>query len=314
MHKARHHETAARGPNFAIIGAPKCGTTSLASWLADHNNVFISGIKEPHFYATDLRYRRIETQWAYDRLFDDVRPQHRAIAEASTGYLFSQVAVPAMEVAIPGIRYIVMLRNPIDMAYALHEQQVRSFNEDVTDFGVAWHLASERRSGRKVPARCADPVRLDYPSWSKLGTQLERLYSLVPRDRVHVVLLDDVKANPRREYLRVLEYLDLPDDGRVDFPVHNQAREWRSKALARSIRTLARGVGWAKHVSKVVPRRSLGIIKRARALNVRERPRPAMTRELHSIIAAYLAEDIVLLERLLRRDLSEWRARAPTAR
>lgn len=56
-------------PNFFIIGAPKCGTSTLAWWLSQHPQVWFSPIKEPHFFNDDSAFRQIRTQAAYDRLF-----------------------------------------------------------------------------------------------------------------------------------------------------------------------------------------------------------------------------------------------------
>lgn len=295
-------------PNFFIIGAPKCGTTSLAAWLAEHPNIYMSPIKEPLFFSQDIgncwRYGKA----AYERLFNKVESIHTAIGEASTTYLFSKIAIPIIEQELSGARYIVMVRNPVDMAYSLHEQQLRSFNENIEDFRQAWKLAPERRAGRHVPPGCKDPIWLDYPSWCRLGEQLERLYSIVPEERVLVLVLDDMKENPRREYLKVLEFLGVPDDGRQAFPVYNPAREWRSRRVGRLVRALARGVAWSKHVKGLLPKRSLGIVNRLQAWNARQRPRPPLPPDLRAELEAYFAEDVRKLERLLGREFPQWRS------
>jgi len=298
----------AKLPNFFIIGAPKCGTTSLAAWLADHPNIYMSPIKEPFYFSEDIKHRWC-TDWnVYQRLFDAAISAHLAIGEASTFYLFSRVAVPTIEKEIAGARYIVMLRNPVDMAYALHEQQLRSFNENIEDFWQAWPLASKRRVGELVPPGCVDPVLLDYPAWCRLGEQLERLFSIVPRDRVLVLVLDDLKQDPRREYVRVLDFLGVPDDGRTNFPVYNPAREWRSRWAAQVIRALAKTVAWSKHVRGILPRRSLGIVRRLEAWNAQQRARPPLSPYVRAELEAYFADDLARLERLLGRKFPHWRS------
>ncbi|RMF56768.1 MAG: sulfotransferase [Bacteroidetes bacterium] len=295
-------------PNFFIIGAPKCGTTSLAAWLAEHPYVYMSPIKEPFFFSRDLRNSRIQDWNTYLRLFEGVQAQHQAIGEASTIYLFSKVAVPAIEEEIPGAKYIVMLRNPVEMVYSLHEQQYRSFNEDVEVFWEAWKLAGERKVGRHIPPKCKDPVLLNYPEWGRLGEQLERLYRIVPRERVLVILLDDVKENPRREYLRVLDFLSVPDDGRNTFPVYNPARAWRSRYIARFVRALAKTVSYSKYVRGILPRRSLGIVRRLESWNTRKHSRPPLSPAVRTELEAYFAKEVERLERLLGRNLSHWRS------
>jgi len=298
----------ARLPNFFLIGAPKCGTTSLAAWLAEHPNIYMSPIKEPFYFSKDIGNCWPYGWEAYVRLFRGAGSQHRAVGEASTTYLFSRVAVPSIEEVVSGARYIVMVRNPVDMAYSLHEQQLRSFNENIEDFWQAWQLAPKRRAGERVPPGCKDPVLLDYPAWCRLGEQMERLFRIVSRERVLVLVLDDVKENPRREYLRVLEFLDVPDDGRQEFPVFNPAREWRSPRIGRAIRALARFVAKSKHVQGWLPKRSLGIVRRLQAWNTRYRPRPPLPEDLRLELEACFADDVRRLEELLGREFPHWRS------
>lgn len=297
-----------RLPNFFIVGAPKCGTTSLARWLAEHPAIYMSPLKEPCYFSYDIGNRRVENWDTYLKLFQLAGQSHKAVGEASTTYLFSQVAIPAIEQQLSGARYIVMVRNPVEMAYSLHEQQLRSFNETVEDFRIAWALAPERRAGRKVPPGCKDPILLDYPAWCRLGEQLERLYSLVPKERVLVLVLDDVRQNPRQEYLKVLTFLQVPDDGKEDFPVHNPAREWRSRRIGRVIRALAKTVAFSKHVRGWLPRRSFGIVDRLITWNTRYRPRPPLPPDLRAELAAFFADDVRKLEELLGRDFPHWRS------
>lgn len=294
-------------PNFFIIGAPKCGTTSLAAWLAEHPNIYMSPIKEPGYFASDIRNKYRVTDWKqYLRLFAKATGQEPAIGEASTIYLFSKEAVPAIESTIDEARYLVMMRNPVEMAYALHEQRVRQLREDVMDFQKAWNLVEKRQQGRRVPRGCEDPNFLDYPSWCRLGEQLERLYSIVPRDRVLVLVLDDVKKDPRREYRRVLEFLGITDDRKKEFPVHNPAQEWRFKWVGRSVWKCAEMVGMLKRSIGILAVKSFGIIRAINKLNTRKRERPELPVVFRKQVAAYFAPDIRKLEELLGRDLSHW--------
>lgn len=222
-------------PTFFIVGAPKCGTTSLAAWLAEHPNIYMCPGKEPHFYNTDLKHRNTHSRRAYEALFRGVNDNHIAVGEASVYYLFSEVAVPNIEREIANPRYIVMLRNPVEMAYSLHGQRLFSGNEHVAAFEEAWKLSPQRRLGRMVTRLCREPRLSDYQLVCRLGEQLDRLFATAPRERVLTLLLDDVKANPRREYLRVLEFLEIPDDCRTEFAVKNPAKEVRWPLLHHAV-------------------------------------------------------------------------------
>ena len=185
-------------PNFFILGAPKCGTTSLANWLGQHPQVYFSPIKEPHFFNTDDTFRNVTDVDTYLQLFEGAGLEHLAVGEASTWYLYSETAVPEIERFTGGdARYVVCLRNPVDMAYSLHAQILFSGNETIPDFCQAWSLQEERAKGRKLPALSNEKTHLQYFRACALGTLVERLLKTVPRSRVHFVFLDDLSADLR---------------------------------------------------------------------------------------------------------------------
>lgn len=179
-----------RKPNFFILGAPKCGTTSLAAWLAKHPSVFLSPIEEPHFFNTDDR-QGLTTLAAYEELFRDARDYHSAVGEASVWYLSSSEAVRNILQYQPDARFIVMLRNPVEMVPALHTEMLLSGHKSVRDFRAAWDLQEERRQGRKLPIFGWARRRLLYGEICALGAQLERLLSVAPAGRVLPVVLVD---------------------------------------------------------------------------------------------------------------------------
>ncbi len=292
-------------PNFFIIGAPKCGTTSLAAWLAEHPNIYMSPVKEPHFYNADLGNAKI-TRHEYELLFTIATNDHKAIGEASTSYLFSRVAVPSIEKELPNSRYIVMVRNPVDMAYSCHEQLFFLGYENIKDFAEAWRLSEERAKGCAVSPWCHEPKLLDYKSVCCLGGHLERLFHSVPRERVLVLVLDDVKANPRREYLKVLDFLDVSDDGRLGFPVKNTAKErhwlWLQKAVQGVGKTSATVKEWLG-----IPRtKGTGFLQAINRKNTKYRRRTPLSNDLRRELIHYFEQDIRLLSHLLDRDLSMW--------
>lgn len=288
-------------PNFFIIGAPKCGTTALAMWLRAHPQIFIPAFKEPHFFNDDHTFLNTPDWKHYNSLFEPARPQHTAIGEASVWYLYSTRAVPRILKHFPNAQFIVQLRNPVDMAYSLHEQQCYSGQEHIKDFRKAWGYQEKRRLGKKISFFCREPKHILYAEACRLGAQLERLYQNAPASQVLPLLLDDLKQDPGREYRRVLDFLGVEDDGRQEFPVINGAKQERIPGVSHCIRAayaLKRKCGsWNK---------GFGIVSRINALNTRFRPRPKLPPDLRSEILAWFAHDITLLEELLDRDLSHW--------
>ena len=292
-------------PNFFILGAPKCGTTSLATWLSEHPNIFISPVKEPHFFNTD-GLRRITNVKEYEKLFSDASSEHIAIGEASTHYLYSKEAVPNILKYQPDAKFIVCIRNPIEMAPSLHAERVFTGFETIKDFEKAWKLQAQRKLGKFIPKTAKkDPERLQYGPYCRLGEQLERLYKIVPTERILVLVLDDMAADPRSEYLKVLSFLGVPDDGRMDFPVYNQRKAVRSVFLASLIRMMSNISSDIKHFLGF--EREFGIVSWMRnRINKKVAGKQSLSPEMKRELYRYFKDDIHLLEKLLGRDFSSW--------
>jgi hypothetical protein len=296
--------TGARVPNLFIIGAAKCGTTAMSHWLAAHPRIYMSeqaGVKEPRYFATDMRssQSRYTTWHDYQELFEAAPAQVEYIGEASVLYVFSKAAIANILHASPSARLIVMVRNPVDMVCSLHNQILKNRQENVFDFERAWRLQTDRRRGKRLPAGCYSPHVLQYGDRARLGSQIQRLFQQAPREQIHVVVYDDLQANPRKAYADALDFLDL-DYRDIALTRANVRTRIRSRAVhatlrhAKAIRTrLGIPGGW-------------GIDKRITKLNsqptTQHALRPAFRREL----ADYFRDDVTLLSDLLERDLGHW--------
>jgi hypothetical protein len=289
-------------PNVFLAGAPKCGTTSLATWLDGHPQVFMSPVKEPHHFCTDFGYPAYRQWDDYLALFDAASEDHRVVAEASATYLYSGDAVPNIERQIDAPRYIVLLRNPVNMAPALHEQLLFDGDEDVADFATAWRMQQARSEGNAVPAGCREPRFLQYREACSLGAQMARLFDRVPRERVLVMLLDDLGEDPRGCWRETRTYLGLDDDGRTEFPVMNTAKETRLPRLRRLVRAASR----ARQAVGMPSLARLGLGSSLDALSTRRRPRPPLPQALRDELTTAFHDDVKLLARLIDRDLDSW--------
>lgn len=221
-------------PNLFLIGAPRCGTTTLSVCLREHPQVYFSKMKEPQYFATDFRNRFVRYRRTYLKLFREADPQrHKIIAEGSTWYLFSREAVPRILKFQPEAKFIVMLRDPVRLVLSLHKFMVMHGKENLVDFKRAWYAEPQRRERGKGPLGCGDVKLVLYSEWGRLGSQVRRLLTLVPRERVFFILLDDFQENPRRIWLNLLDFLGLDDDGRTDFPRVNESIILRGILLRR---------------------------------------------------------------------------------
>jgi len=286
-------------PNFFIIGAPKCGTTSLAAWLAENPEIYFSPTKEPHFFNTDHR-RFINTLQGYENLFADAREHHRAVGEASVWYMYSTTAVPNILAYNSDARFIVMLRNPVEMAPSLHEELVFTGREDVKDFTEAWNLQELRQSGQHLPSMVWEPKYVQYGAACGVGAQLDRVLQFVRRDRMKIILLEDLAAQPAAVYRSVLEFLEVNDDGRTEFTAHNPAKKRRSALFLR--------LAWLSVTIKSTLgiEGGLGLWKHFDAWNRTERKRAPIDQQMRASLRDYFRTDVERLQALTGRDLRHW--------
>lgn len=289
-------------PNFFIIGAPKTGTTAMAAYLAAHPQVFMSDPKEPHHFNSDNALDEFADPARYATLFEDADESHRAVGEASVWYMYSKVAVPRIEAELPGSRYIAMLRNPVEMAVSLHEQQVFTGYEPLTAFEDAWNAQERRRAGRDIPRLVRDPERLLYKEACSLGTQLGRVFKSVPRERVLCTFTQDLRCDPRKVWCQVQEFLGLDDDGREAFPLVNSAKARKIRALTGISRTYL-----AIRQTFGLPPAGTGILDALNRWNWVERKRAPLSPDTEAMLRETFAAEVTLLEHLTGRDLSAWR-------
>lgn len=279
-------------PNLFIVGAPKCGTTTLAGWLASHPYAFMSVPKEPHYFNTDLRNRGYTDVGDYLGLFRNARRDDAAVGEASTWYLFSRSAIPTIESSVGQPRYIVMTRDPVEMVQSLYLHNKRHLHEDAGSLEEAWRLEHKRREGAGIPRSCKEPAFLLYREVCSLGLQVERMLGYVPASRILHIDLGDMRDNPADEYKRALWFLGLPHDGREDFRAQNEGRGVRSRTMQT---VLLRGGGGLRRVLGI--RRGFGLVR----LNESKTPREIVAPELAAEIRNELGEDRLLLKDAVRR-------------
>src|SRR5579863_2299196 len=149
-------------PDFVIVGAPKCGTTSLYATLKRHPQIFLSPAKEPHFFARDYPNRRdMQDVRDYNRLFVRAKP-FQLRGEASVLYLSSQTAIADILQVRPDAKCIVLVRDPVQMYVSWHNECMKSLDEDETDLEKAWMLQEQRAMGKRIPRLCKEPGFLQY--------------------------------------------------------------------------------------------------------------------------------------------------------
>ncbi len=223
-------------PDFFIVGAPKCGTTALYSYLNDRKDVFMPNVKEPRYFADDMNiHLQVNTAQQYSNLFK-ARRDDQTTGEASVWYLYSETAIKNIMKARPDAMFIAMVRNPIDMMQSLHREIYNMCWDDIEDVEKAWDAQDKRAKGLSIPKLCKDPKLLQYHDMCALGSQLERMFQIVPESQRLVLVFDDFAQDAETSYRQACEFLGLPSDNRTDFPPVNEKRTYPARGFVKALR------------------------------------------------------------------------------
>ncbi|WP_288368524.1 sulfotransferase [uncultured Alcanivorax sp.] len=285
-------------PNFFIVGAPKCGTTSVFNWLIQHPNVFIPDRKEIHYFNRD-GMTRVDSIEEYESLFSSAGNEDFAIGDASTHYLFSSCAISNIVDYQPCAKIIVFVRNPIEMAPSLHSERVYQGMDALTCFSTAWRESDSRPSTLyKAGESINDPDRLNYKEYCLLGRQLEKVFAIVNPKNIHVVVFDDLISNPNGVFDGLIDFLELP----CFDPSYGVANRNKSVRFSFVQIIMARLIS----LKRKLPFPSFGVANIINLLNVTERPREAVDPQIVNEMKDYYRKDVELLSELIGRDLNHW--------
>jgi hypothetical protein len=209
-------------PGFLIVGAERCGTTSMFHVLKQHPAVFGTALRKQEVHFFDVAYDRgLSWYQAQFPLAISARMAARGTGsapvafEASPYYMFHPLAPERIHRDLPGVRLLVLLRDPVERAYSAHANHV-GHGLETESFERALELEDSRLAG-EAEKIVADPAYNSYShrhhSYRVRGhyaDQLENLERVFGRDRMLVIDSDDFFADPGPAYDQVLSFLSLP--------------------------------------------------------------------------------------------------------
>jgi hypothetical protein len=217
-------------PEFIIIGAQKCGTSSLCSYLFRHPQVKPARRKEIHYF--DSPEYALGTRWykAHFPLKTGLNhgntAGHVITGEASPYYLCYPHAPQRIHELVPRAKLIIMLRNPVDRALSHYNHQVRKGREQLS-FEDAIVAEPERIKGEKE-RMLADPNYYSHNYWGfsyltrgHYAEQIENWLKLFPGEQMLFISSEDFFANPKDIYHETLEFLGLENHDLPEYKKQN---------------------------------------------------------------------------------------------
>jgi hypothetical protein len=305
-------KTAAARLDFVVLGAPKAGTTAFFRMLTAHPQVYGTPVKEPHFFLLGERppsftgpgdeemFNR-QAVWRredYSALFAPARPDE-LVGEASPNYLGSADAARRLADYAPGVRLIVLLRDPVQRAQSAYLHLRRDGREPLERFADALDAEPDRI------ARGWEPL-WHYANLGFYYRQLTVYLRLFTRDHLLVLSHDELVREPAALMRRVFAFLGIDPEAPVQTGTHlNVSGRPRSRLVQRSLF----GDNALKRVGRaVLPVRARRRLWEEVALRNVMRSRPMLEETTVRKLRALYYADVAELERLLGWELGWWKS------
>jgi len=291
-------------------------------------------VKEPHFFSRDevaaLENDELEAcveEEYWQRFFGHCEGDRKLYAEGSVTYLYVPERIePALKLW-PEAKFVIALRDPLSMLPSLHARLLVTGDETIRDFPTAWSMIGERAKGRAIPKRAVDPRWLRYDWAGELGKNVQRFFETVGRERCHVVLFDDLVRDPAGSYRELCRFLGIEPWEGTDFEPQRVNKTirigWLQRLLKRpprAVRTVLAGEKYRQREKRLGAKEGWMIEAifaiRLRLLQWNKVPveRQPIDPGVRKQIIDRLRDDVILLSRVIGRDLSHWLGGVPEAR
>lgn len=307
-------------PNFFIVGAAKAGTTSIYNYLDQHSDVYMSPIKEPHYFSKDIQHKDfnksylkntffslddylskhelekkhiafIDNESQYLQLYRDVKHEKK-IGEISNGYLYSKVAAEEIYKFNPKAKIVIVLRDPIDRAFSHWMMDLQG--EDVC-----------RKSF--IDAITKDQTKED-KGWGKshlyveLGLyhdQVKRFQDIFPEEQILIMLYDDLKNNQVNFFNEMFCFLNIESIS------INQNKHYNVSLIPKYplVNSIIRSLRLNQYIGIILPKT---IKQKIKKLLLNNNDLPILTIYEKAQVMSYFTEEINKLEKLINRNLSMW--------
>lgn len=291
-------------PNFMCIGATKSGTTTLCDILRKHPDIFIPSYKEPHFFDSPIIYEK-GIDW-YGNTYFSKGKTNKCIADFTPSYLFEKKAPNRILRELgSNVKFIVILRNPVDRAYSQYLHSVRDERESLT-FINALENEKDRLANINEDINYLSKLRISYISQGLYGDMIENYLRYFSKDNfLFLSFEDELIKDTKSTIYKVLSFLELDNKIALDFNIRsNMASKVRFKWL---MRFMQKSGFWRKIIRKsIYSLKWRQIIKnKIHRLNIISFTPEPLTKDIRKrIYKDYFQQDIKKLEKIIGQKMN----------
>ena len=296
-------------PNFLIVGAAKCGTSSLHNYLNQHPDVFMPSyndqgmkVKEPRFLIKDLVKDRLHNGvWdfnSYQALFNNVINE-KAIGESTVLYLYyyNEAIKNIKKYLGDSVKIIIMLRNPADRAFSAYTHVARSIKEP-----LSFEKALEIEDNRLVN----DETLTSMIMYKDMGLYHDMVSAYIENFKnVHIIMYEDFQQNPKEVVKQTLAFLGILRCVELDtHSKHNVGgKSWRFSFVKQFFMK----DNFIKKGLRVIFPKTLRMKFRVFFEYLLKEKATPINPETKKELVSFFRNDIEKLEKLLNIDLKNWK-------
>ena len=292
-------------PNFLIVGAAKCGTTSLYYYLKQHPDIGFPKLKEPKYFSTifnnlpqkgkgdnSIDDFAIDNWDTYLSLFENIKDK-KCRGEASPDYLlYHENTASVIKEKLGDIPIIIMLRNPVNRAFSAYSNMIRDNREFLSFKEAIEHEEIRKNNNWDFMWRY-----LESSLYSEQVMTFKTLFT-----NVKIVLFEDFVQNPSQETNSVIEFLGLVKLTQLTTKKYNPSgvpKNIFAKFLLNRNNTVS--TTFRELLKQFVPRRVLEYIS-SKSLK-----KLILSQEDSDYVYNLVKEDILKTEKIIQKDLSSWK-------
>ena len=297
-------------PNFLIVGMAKCGTSSLASYLQQHPDVFISSRKEPRFFTSQsteiyplngpkdqaVMHWYVPDYENYCKLFEGADESMIGEASADTLY-FYKYTIPLIKKYLDNPKIILIIRNPVKRAFSAFQYLTMAEREEVS-FEEGLELEGERIKSN---------WELIY-HYRSVGNYYEPIKAFMENfSNVKVIISDELLSKPREVLTECFNFLGVSGDFEVNTSMKlNPSGIPKSRLLYNMIRKESVIKKGFRLIIRLFFPEKKSRVRLSNKLFASNLKKISFSKNTEFELKEYYKEEILKVSKLIGKDLSGW--------
>lgn len=281
-------------PNMLIAGAPRCGTTSIYRGLAIHPDIFFPEKKELWFFYNQKEWQK-GIEWYADQFKGHVN--EKIIAEATPLYFCCQKSIKRISRVLPGVKILLVLRNPVDRAVSHYWFNVKKSNESLSIDEALERDLSESREW-KLPKGA-----LNYVGIGMYDVHIQNILRYFKRNQVHTVIFEEMLNNQEKTFVEIYDFLGVQWKSVNSLKKENGGEWFRSVGMKK----LYADFPLKRVIVGLLPTGVQVLLRKVRGKLACQSSPPELSCVIKKRLISVYDKHIANLELFLQKDLSFWR-------